>query len=312
MTTESPFSKTLPTFQIAWDNTSISILKECPKKYELAIIHGWRPKTAAMTLLFGGAYHDCIETYETLRASGASAEQALSAAIRLAYQLTDTWGTTGQEIPDPARTRLTLLRALVWYSEDYTHDVLKLHIMPDGRPGLEVSFRFELPFTIPGQPTLLYCGHIDKLAEYSGQLYAVERKTTKSTLSQHFFQRYFFSAQVTGYVYAGKVVLHEPVVGAIIDAMQTGVNFSRFSRAVVNRVNDHLEEWMHDLRWWIEQAHRYAAANYWPHNTESCSKYSGCQFRSVCMKAPHVRQLVLDTEFVQQRWNPLQNRGGDE
>ena len=146
---------------------------------------------------------------------------------------------------------------------------------------------------------------------YNGGLYNVERKHTTSMLSDNFFQRYFFSSQIGGYVYAGKVVFETPVVGAIVDATQVAVNFSRFGRAVVQRINSHLEEWLYDVRYWIQRVEECAENNYWPTNTESCSKYLGCQFRKVCSKGPDVRPLILQTEFVQNRWNPLAVRGED-
>jgi hypothetical protein len=116
---------------------------------------------------------------------------------------------------------------------------------------------------------------------------------------------------VGGYVYAGKVVFNEPVAGAIIDATQVGVNFSRFHRAVVHRVNSHLEEWLETTHYWIKQVEKAAESGYWPPNQESCSKYAGCQFRRVCAKAPEVRDLVLRTEFKQDRWDPTMSRGDE-
>jgi hypothetical protein len=301
------FSESSPKLQTAFDNTSISIFKDCPRKYHYSMIEGYRSKRPSAPLLFGSAYHDAVETFDLGIANGLPRDEALRIAVRRAFELSDqSFGD------DTRRTRLTLLRSIVWYAEQFATDSLKTYVFPNGKVGLEMSFRFELPFAPHGENSpYVYCGHMDKLATYNGSLWTVERKTTTTTLSEQFFGRYFFSSQIGGYVYAGKVVYDTPVVGAIIEATQLAVNFTRFSRAVVHRVNDHLEEWMQDLNYWIRQIEYSAKHSYWPHNTESCSKYSGCQFRGVCSKSPHVRALILETEFVKDRWNPLKSRGDE-
>lgn len=299
----SPFHETNPNLQFAIDNTSVSTFKDCPQKYFLSIISGWRAPGAAPPLAFGGAYHDCLERYDDLLAKGVVKAQALRDTIRHAF----TFEELGD---DERRTRLTLVRSLVWYAEQYSSDVLSTHRFANGRVGLEMSFSFELPWKVSGtNDSFIYSGHIDKLALYSGDLYAVERKHTISTLNDQFFSRYTFSGQTCGYVYAGKVVFDIPVAGAIIEATQVATNYSRFGRLVVHRINSHLEEWLQDLNYWTRQMEYCATHNYWPRNTESCSKYNGCQFRKVCGKDPAVRELVLASEFVKRHWNPLETRG---
>ena len=139
------FSGALPQLQVAWDNTSLSIYKECPRKYYYAIVQGWRPKTVAAPLEFGKAYHDCLETYDALRATGLTQIDALGAAIRKAFTLSENW----PDFDDNARTRVTLIRSIVWYSEEYAHDEMVLYRLPDGNLGLELSFRFGLGFSSP-------------------------------------------------------------------------------------------------------------------------------------------------------------------
>jgi hypothetical protein len=298
------FSEQNPKLQVSFDNTSISVYKDCPRKYYYSIIEGWRPNFKAPPLAFGGVYHDCLEVFDKALILGENRESALRNTIR--YALKESVSGFGD---DSKRTRITLIRSIIWYAEQYKVDPLKTYIFPNGRVGLEMSFSFELPFKSNSGETFEYCGHMDKLAIYNGQLYTVERKHTVQTLSPSFFERYFFSAQIGGYVYAGKVVFDQPVVGAIIEATQVAVNFSRFGRSVVYRVNDHLEEWMKDTHYWIKQIEFSAEHNYWPHNSESCSKYAGCQFRQVCAKPQFARELTLESSFRRDRWDPTKIRG---
>ena len=240
-------------------------------------------------------------------ALGEDRETVLRRCMRLAFELSGSgFGD------DNKRTRLTLLRSLVWYADHYRNDQLKTFVFPNGRVGLEMSFSFELPFSPQGSNDhYYYSGHIDKLATYNGLLYVVERKHTTGTLGSQFFDRYTFSSQVSGYVFAGKVVFESPVQGAIIDATAVAVNSSSFGRSVVNRVGSHLEEWMQDLGYWIKQIEECVREEHFPMNTESCSKYAGCQYRQVCSKSKAVRELELETAFHREHWNPLRVRGED-
>ncbi len=56
-------------FQVAWDSTSLGLLKECPRKYQLTILHGWRPRWESVHLTFGLLYHSGLEGYDHFAAS---------------------------------------------------------------------------------------------------------------------------------------------------------------------------------------------------------------------------------------------------
>ena len=70
--------------QQAWDNTSISVFKDCPRKYYFSTIQGWRARGISPPLAWGGAMHDCYEVYDKAKIEGASTEAALCLSIRLA------------------------------------------------------------------------------------------------------------------------------------------------------------------------------------------------------------------------------------
>ena len=290
----------------AVDHTSLAMFKECPQKYKYAIVDGYRPRSAAAPLAFGSAYHDGLETFERAIAAGADRHEALRKAIRaaLAHTLTSD---------DTARTKTTLIRSLVWHEAQYRQDFLKTHVLSNGKPAVELSFRLELPFQFShADMPVIYCGHIDQIAEYHGRLFTVEHKSTKSALSEHYWLRYRFSSQLAGYFLAAETNFAVEVGGAIIDATQVGVTFTRFGRQIVQRLKLHQEEWLLDLHYWLSLLDGCFSADRWPKNQESCSKYAGCQFRSVCFASPQVRDVVLRDEFKIDRWNPLRPRGDDE
>lgn len=311
----SPFCVTIPRLQKAWDNSSLQLLKDCPRKYQYAILEGWRPKHTAAPLIFGSMYHNGLEEYDTLRGRGADHATALRAAIRK-VMIETTWEEDGKLIfwdaGDNNRSRESLVRSIVWYCEHFKEDALQTYILPDGTPAIELSFRYELPLSSPDLDPYFYCGHLDKLAKMGDMLYVVERKTSTSTLSSSYFARYNPNGQITGYAFSAKVVLNEPVQGVIVDATQTAVNFARFGRSYQHRNEEQLEEWLSNTLVWIKVAEDYAKANYWPMNEEACHKYSGCQYREVCSKSALTRDKWLESDFLRNPWNPLVVRGGSK
>lgn len=343
MSDQSPetelFCREAPLLQKAWDNSSMSILKECPRKYQLAIIEGWIPKRSAAPLVFGGLLHRYLEAYDRRRLAGephydalcAVVSQALTETVRRVNGLVLPDGEV-REVPpgtegakellifwhgDNNRTRKTLVRTIIWYTEQFSAgDPLKTVQLASGHAALEISFRFLLPVQSPDGDPFIWCGHIDKIAQFGEDLYVQERKHTASTLGDWYFVRYSIDSQTSGYLTAGKVLLEKPIAGIIVDACQVAVTFSRVHRHIVPRTEAQLNEWLANTIEWINMAAFYIqryGTKPWPLNESSCHKFSGCQFRPVCGRDPGVRQMVLDQNFTKKRWNPLEIRSsGDD
>src|ERR1700748_1319683 len=109
--------------QIAWDSTSLGLLKECQRKYYYTMIEGWRAKSESVHLTFGIHFHAALELYDKRRSLGDDYDEALDAAV--AYCLEKTWDyETGEPwSPDHnAKTRENLLRSVIWYLEEYKND----------------------------------------------------------------------------------------------------------------------------------------------------------------------------------------------
>jgi hypothetical protein len=319
------------TLQWAWDSTSLALLKECPRKYHYVMVEGWRAKGESVHFRFGGLYHSALEQYDKLRAEGTSHDEALEEVV---YNvLLDTWEPDEpneapfEQYPHRAgkpwdsghnlKNRHTLIRTIVWYLEGFRDDAAKTVILADGKPAVELSFRMELDQWPTGQdgwrwlteehPYTL-CGHLDRLVEFAGGYYVMDRKTTGSTLGGYYFDGFNPDNQMTLYTLAGRIIFNTPVRGVILDAAQIAVGFSRFDRGITYRTEDQLNEWMHDLGYWLSAAARYAERGYWPMNDKACNNYGGCQFRKICSKAPQVRESFLESDFERRAWNPLEVR----
>lgn len=299
--------------QWAWDSTSLGWLKECPRKYQYHMLDRWSGRGESVHLEWGILYHEALEQYETHRFEGLDHNKAVNHVVHDLLQATWRDGRPWRAAIDlPAedkaslKNRENLVRSVVWYLDKFENDPARTKMSVDsGRPMVELHFQFELGFSnSEGYPYSL-CGYLDRVVEFQGEAFVMDRKTTTSTLGSYYFEQYDPDNQMSTYTIAAMVAFKTPVKGVIVDAAQIAVGFSRFVRSFVLKTTDQLEEWVRDLRIWLRQAEIYAEANYWPMNDKSCHKYGGCPFRGICSKSPQVRDKFLESAFEKKVWNPL-------
>ena len=339
--------------QFAWDSTSLGLLKTCPRLYQYVIIEGWTTKGESTHLRFGIEYHKALEDYDHALALGQPRADAIRHSVKQLLIRTQGWDPESTAITDREikaakyKSRDTLLSLVIDYLDFFENDPAKTYIKADGKPAVELSFRLEMdwgpdasdgvsswetveineiepqpgfgPIEVkqkytfkPNQPYLL-CGHLDRVVDFHGSLYVMDRKTSQATLGQYYFAQYEPHNQMTLYTLAGQTVLHSPIKGVMIDAAQIMLTEpNRYVRGMTHRTPDQLEEWMNDLQILLRQAEEYANINHWPMNDTACDKFGGCKFREICSKDPAVRPRFLKANFIKQeedeRWNPLKAR----
>lgn len=301
------FSREIPGLQLAWDSMSIKAGRECPRKYLFEIIMGFRTKAEKTALEFGILYHKGLEDYDKFRHAGADFEEAVRMVVKQALQQTADPSHILNNSDDNRRTRFTLIRSLVWYLEQFKDDSVETMVL-DGKPTVELSFKFASPYVSPDGDNYLLAGHIDRLAIFDDAPYVTDRKTTGSTISTHYYKQFSPDPQMSLYRIAGQVILGEPIKGVMIDAVQLAVGFSRFARGFVPKTPGMDEEWMEDLRYFFAEMEMYATQGHWPMRDTSCMKYGGCPFHDVCSKDPKVREVFINADFTRQVWDPLESR----
>lgn len=316
----SAFSKKLPGLQLAWDSTSLGDLKKCPRYYQLRMVDGWQSKERSVHLDFGIWLHSGRERYYHARTAGKSHEDALDDALQ--YVLSATWNeqTNRPWQGSSHKNRFTLVRTLIDYCDKWEHDPLTTVILQNGKPAVEVSFRFGLGFGPTGSlpydaetdkggedEEFLLCGHLDRIVGFNGGLWGSDLKTTEHSIDNRYFAQFSPDNQMSVYSIAGRVVLQEKLRGMIIDACQVLVTQPpRFARALVERTEEQLGEFMRGLHVLLRQAEYYARNNFWPMNEKACFR---CEFRSICARSPNVREKWLAADFVKRIWDPLKTRG---
>jgi len=289
--------------QFAFDSTSIGLWKTCPKKYYYSIVLGYEPRVMAPPLAFGIAFHTVMEVWEKLLSCKVDKHTAFTRVVRLAGLLGDTL-----PLGDTSRSKETLVRSVIWYLDTFWEDKAITITLPNGKPAVEMHF--QLPFMEYLGNEVFICGHIDRLARWQGQVFVSDFKTSKYQLDNHFFSQFKPNTQLPLYLTACHLIAETiqdfpSAHGVIVDGVQLGVNFSRFARQIIPFSLEEINEYILDLQYWITRAMDACKENYFPQNTESCQKYSGCQYLEVCSKSPARRQMYLEGNFVKRVWNPL-------
>jgi PD-(D/E)XK nuclease superfamily protein len=320
--------------QYAWDSTSLGLLKTCPRLYQYTMLDGWGSRDESIHLRFGIEYHSALQDYAISRAQGTPHEDAIHYTVIALHRRVYDWVVDRNTRAGKYKNRETIVGLVIDYLDHFSDDPADTFILDDGRPAVELSFRFALDWgpqagreqkhdwineknelvevIEPGQPYLL-SGHLDRVVNFSDHLYVMDRKTSLSTLGTYYFNQWSPSNQMTLYTLAGKIMLNSPIKGVIIDAAQVLLEKpNSFQRGFTYRTDDQLDEWLVDLRYWLHSAETYATAGYWPQNDTSCDKFGGCKFREVCSKSPQVREQYLRASFDKlepdERWNPLKAR----
>lgn len=315
----SSFSRRLPGLQLGVDSTSLGQFKTCPRLYYYSIVLGWEPASPNVHLTFGLLLHEALERYDHLRACGEDHERALSFTVRCT--LRQTWDPKLQRpwsSGDSNKNRLTLIRTIVWYLDEFgAKDPLATVQLTSGRPAVELSFQFDSGYTstVTGE-AFQFCGHLDRLVEFTGGTYIVDSKTTKHTLSPDWFKQFTPDNQMSMYALAGQIAFGRQMAGIIINGMQILVEGTRFQRGLVLRDGPQLDEWLADTGRWLAQMEGCAAEGAdslgeaaWPQNDKACHMYGGCKFRDVCSRSPAARQPYLEANFRRRVWDPLRKRG---
>ena len=303
------FSQELPGFQSAIDSTSLGDFKRCPRYYFHSMICGLSPRGDSPHLTFGLMMHGGSERYHHRRAEGDSHADALDFA--LAWVLEATWDRPmrrGWMSDNPVKNRRTLIQTLVWYLDNFADDPMETVILANGLPAVELSFGFHSGYRVRNVDVMLR-GHFDRLAMLGDEFVIPDIKTTKNTLSQHWFDQWTPGNQFSLYAIAGKMVYGFEIAKVIVDGIQVGAGFARFHRQAVPRPEPMLREWHRDLGRWIGNMAECADRADWPMNDKACDLFGGCQFRELCSRSPAAREAWARGAYRRRIWDPTQVRG---
>jgi len=208
---------------------------------------------------------------------------------------------------DNAKDRDGLIRAVVWWCDEQPEDAesgAMPFIFPNGEPAAELALPVPLPWTAPTGERYVLVAKLDAIDQFGKELFITDQKTTKKTLNHQYWRQYSPNVQVDTYDLVGDIALNAlNIRGVRIDAVQALVEGARFGAQVFYRDEAQREEYLEDLRYWLDQAERFAKDNRWPMNRANCAI---CQFQKVCSKSPAQREAFLKANFEVRFWNPME------
>lgn len=309
----APRESFVGTLQLYWDSTSLNAIKTCPYKYYLSIICGVIPLTESVHLKFGILYHEGHEFFARRLAEGLSREEAIEETIL--HIMKKTWEprmNRGWVSGHETKNRFTLIRTLLDHFDFYKNDenIFSQVLLPDGKPAVELSFKFDLSYETPSGIPYKLCGHIDSLKEKSQRLYPRDFKTSGMSLSSSYWSQYDPNNQISTYYFAGQVIFDRKISGILIDAVQITPNGSIFERREFNRTPAQIDEWYKDLGFWIAFAETCSRQNYWPKNETACQKgFMTCEYITICKNCPNARDTWMKSGWGKRIWDPAVARG---
>lgn len=210
---------------------------------------------------------------------------------------------------DPAKDRYSLIRMVVWWADEQPERAIDGPIpyaFPDGTPAVELSAPITLPWSTSSRERYILTGYFDDISVLGQENFINDNKTTKKTLNKLYWKQFSPNVQVDTYDLIGSVFLPDlHIRGVRIDAAQALVGGARFGTQVFYRSDVLREEYLQDLRYWLDQAEVFAQKQHWPMNRASC--YT-CPFSGVCSKEPDKREQYLKANFEVRLWNPLAER----
>jgi PD-(D/E)XK nuclease superfamily len=295
-------------FPRAIDSTMRAEFIACPRKFYWSFGRKLGPREPSADLHAGGAYAKGLETireafyYHKLPFAEAF-EKGVLATI-------EYWGDYEPPEHKQQKNLERVLGALSYYFEQWP--VESDYVKPyqwEGGHGVEFTFSMPMEIAHPqtGEP-LLYCGRSDMIAEYQGQLWVEDDKTT-SQLGPTWAQKWDLRAQFTGYCKAARD-FGLPVAGAIIRGLSflkpTKTNPSGFghAEAITARPQWMIDQWWEQLHYDTERMIESWEAGRWDQDlSDSCVAFSACPFTRLCL-TPEPEGWI-EGNYATRNWDPL-------
>lgn len=224
------------------------------------------------------------------------------------------------------KNRMTLARAVVALCDHMAASSLQMARHPDGRIASEL--RWFQPLRLKGTDgnPVMVTGSLDSVAtDGAGRHIVREYKTTRRQVDEKFWTGYEMSPQVRTYTWAA---VREFGKGTQVHvyALHIGVNFVEVYVKPVYLDPPSLEEWQQEMEIYTQEAQVRAgiAKNLalqgadpmgaYPRNLAACNSLPGaattpCPFRDFCRLSPVDRQSFLESNFHQEPWNPIGQKG---
>lgn len=295
------------------DNTALSSYNECPRKFYYGmVLHRRKVGAEKPALVYGTVWHKMLEThYKT-----GGQRELVEAAAQMSWK--------DHENPDDHRTLSRVIRAYDGYLKKYGNVDEEANgwgstVGYPEQPAVEISS--EVSWDGALHP---YTVKIDRIFQHQGLFYVEDHKTT-SQMGVHYFKQFDPSAQMMGYAWIAQLITGLPIAGVRINAHAVLKTQDKFERQTIPFSPDRLREWAANYNVQVkrlEQSYKLLEGvdeptpeqllEAFPHNYAACAaKYGQCAYTEICTTPVHIRRRVLELDFVEEAWNPLEVDEGE-
>jgi len=308
------------------DNSTLTNFVECNRKGEYRIIHRREFNSTAWALEYGRRMHKALE----LRYTGSNVLLGSAGVTDQMQQLlADEWANKGAEPDGEWRTLDNACATVAKYNKEYPTETFNVLTTHDDTIACELAFAlplttFELTtpittvdlvtkeFKVVTRLPVFYTGRIDLITrEADGTILVTDHKTS-SVGGAGLFDEYFTGGQMKGYVWAGRQLTGENVLGARINVIgcrpptKTIACNTFFERQIVYFDDSHIEEWKQNTILLIgDMLHDLQRGNF-PMRTTACKhRFGRCTYYNVCQLPLENREMVLYSgEYRDVTWDP--------
>lgn len=324
MTKLKIFSEKYPTLRLVWDATTLEALMRDPLSYYWKYVRGYRSKEPSVDLLWGTAWDKALSFYHAEREHydrPTALQTTITWAIEHAKKV--ELDQVAAESGNKARKKnlATLIRSIVWYDAEHgDYDLYEpvftnpttVTIPLDWPPKKPSSSGKRKEFFTPDGEQYYIVGNYDQIVrdKETGKLFVVERKTTATTISPHYWLSYDPSVQLNTYDWLACAGQHHRLhkrSGVFIEACQTAVGFTRFATHEVLRTPQQRAHWERVMQFWIKVAEHVAVQDNWGNAMNLATQQWESTTRNIERRSPAVWEGMLQTEMVRREpWNPLE------
>lgn len=292
------------------DNSAMSLLKTCPRKYYLRIEQAICLAEASNALNTGTICHEGVANYHKARLANHDFDTAKAIGLH-----TISKGMLTITNPDKIRNETVVMRVMNTYFnkwKDEPYETLEAEI------GFAVDLR-----------DFVFVGKIDSLKTHPAFGLLVNETKTTTIVGERWSLRTKPNAQIDGYVSAYYINTGDMPYGAILDIIplfdettvkdKKSVENRRPFRLLTTRSKQDVDNWILNTNDWYRHLIRFKDSGVWPQNTDACAPLMGftCEYIPICSEYPNVssvQSMNISSIYKRETWEPweITKKGGTE
>jgi hypothetical protein len=274
---------------VAVDSQKLDAMMFCAYLYKMRFIDNLVPKNAPDYFEKGGLLHHGLDTFYNLKRyrsrwlqnNKTYADIVQSCVVAMRHKALSMNLSLGDVE--------TVIDAFIQYTDFWENDDWR----DDNIIAVEKVYS-RLLFESP-ELVILYEGKIDLIRKTGTKLVSVDHKSVSSRRDPN-----ELSNQFRGYCWlldTNEIIINEVGFQKSLKAAD------KFRRHVIQYSQATLNEWRENAIFWIRLMLGLIETDKFPMNFTSCDKYSGCQFKDMCVRDPEVREHMISQLYEIRTWD---------